>query len=51
MEEKNICPICGEELVSEGYDYDTAHIYYECPCCGWRGSDVQLMNASEEDEE
>lgn len=43
MEEK-FCPVCGEKLISEGYDYDYGHVYYTCPNCDWYGSDMQVLD-------
>ena len=41
MAEKYVCPECGHEFVQGeyNYNYDTALLDFECPECGWNGTD------------
>jgi len=43
MEEVRYCPICGEKLESDGYNYDDGHIHYHCLWCDWEGVDCQAQ--------
>ena len=45
-----VCPECGHEFVQgeSNYNYDTANLDFECPECGWCGTDKML---DEDDEE
>lgn len=33
MRVKKYCPICGEELIKVGYNYETGHIEFHCEDC------------------
>lgn len=52
MDFKYICPVCEHEF-EQGefdYDYDFNVLNFECPFCGWVGTD-ENVETNEEDEE
>lgn len=46
---KYYCPECGFELRQGdwNYNYDTAKLDFECPCCGWTGNDDEVVTDDE----
>lgn len=48
-----ICPSCGTEFTQGdwNYNYDSGLLDFECDCCGWTGTENQLNEEDEEDEE
>ena len=40
------CPECGFGLVQGDWDYnyETAHLDFECPCCGWTGTENDVID-------
>ena len=49
MEQKYYCPECGHEFVQgeSNYNYDTAKLDFECPECGWCGTDEEVDDEPE----
>lgn len=50
-EETYICPKCGH-VFKQGeynYNYDTAHLEFECPECDWQGNEQGVKWGDEED--
>lgn len=47
MSEKRFCPICGEELRCEGYNYDNALIWYYCDECDKEFNDETALTEDE----
>ena len=49
MEEKYYCPECGHEFVQGewNYNYDTAKLDFECPECGWSGTENEVDDEPE----
>lgn len=45
-----ICPDCEHEFVQGEYDYnyDYATLDFECPVCGWTGTDHTVETEEEE---
>lgn len=50
MKTTYICPDCGHEFQQGEYDYnyDYANLEFECPHCGWEGTDSNV-DTDEED--
>ena len=48
-----ICPDCGHEFQQGEYDYnyDFGNLEFECPDCGWCGTDSQVETDDDEDDE
>lgn len=44
------CPECGHnfEQGEWDYNYDTANLDFECPCCGWYGTHNDVINEDDE---
>jgi predicted RNA-binding Zn-ribbon protein involved in translation (DUF1610 family) len=38
------CPECGEVFAQGAFDYDygTGLLNFECPCCGWYGTENEV---------
>ena len=47
-----ICPNCGHEFEQGeyGYDYDYGALEFDCPDCGWWGTDSEVKTDDEGDE-
>lgn len=48
-----ICPECGHEFEQGeyNYNYNTARLDFECPFCGWEGTDIKVGIADEEEDD
>jgi DNA-directed RNA polymerase subunit RPC12/RpoP len=48
-----ICPDCGHEFQQGeyGYDYDYNVLEFECPHCGWYGTDSTVETDDDEDDD
>ena len=47
-----LCPNCGHEFEQGeyGYDYDFNVLEFDCPDCGWWGTDSKVKTHDEDDE-
>jgi DNA-directed RNA polymerase subunit RPC12/RpoP len=47
-----ICPDCGHEFQQGeiNYNYDFNNLEFECPYCGWWGTDSEVETADDDDE-
>lgn len=47
------CPECGFGLVQGDWDYnyETAQLDFECPCCGWTGTENDVIDDELDDDE
>lgn len=45
MSTKYYCPECGLEFRQGdwNYNYETANLDFKCPCCGWTGTDNNVV--------
>ena len=45
-----VCPNCGHEFVQgeSNYNYDFGVLEFDCPECGWNGTDKMLDNDEDE---
>ena len=43
MNEKYYCPMCGAVLISDGYNYEDAHIHRHCSECEWSGVETKAL--------
>lgn len=45
-----ICPNCGHEFQQGEYDYDYDYgvLEFDCPMCGWYGTDCEVEDDDEE---
>lgn len=52
MASNYICPQCGHEFEQGeyNYNYDWGTLDFTCPCCGWYGTDGEI-NDDDEDED
>ena len=52
IEYEPVCPDCGgNNIISLGYDYDLARVFYECEDCGAQGSSERFDIEEEEDDD
>lgn len=47
MEKKMYCPICGEELICDGYNYESGHTDYHCEGCDKYFNESQVLDEEE----
>lgn len=49
MENNYYCPECGHKFEQGewNYNYDYAVLDFECPCCGWSGTEYGVKTEEE----
>ena len=46
-----VCPICGGEIINDGYDMDFDVINCHCTECDWEGNDSQCIIVDDDDDD